>query len=144
MSEFDGTEFKSVVTSSRGLMCRKPVVITHNKGKNKEEQTYKISSEAMNKCGFNYKDKVDIQFSPDFKVCRIIKRDRGLTLSKQTFSNPESSAVMRMLFKPDIHPNFIEITSKKDVVKIGKVVFESDKEQYEDGVLTFKLKQRSK
>jgi nucleoside-specific outer membrane channel protein Tsx len=137
---FENTEFKSVVTNSRGSTSNRPVFITHNKGKNKEEQTYKISSEAMNKCGFNYKDKVDIQFSPDFKICRIIKQDSGLTLSRQTANNPQSSAVTRMLFKSGIHPDLLNIAFEQSGTKKDKVMFENGEIEYKEGVLTFELK----
>ena len=137
---FDNIDFKSAVSNSRGAASGSPVFISHNKGEKKEEQTYKISKEAMDKCNFNYKDKVDIQFSPDFKVCRIIKSSAGLTLSQQTANNPQSSAVTRMLYKENVHPDLLKMAFDENGVETNKVMFENGDIDYKDGVLTFALK----
>lgn len=137
---FDNIDFKSAVSNSRGAASGSPVSITHNKGEKKEEQTYKISKEAMDKCNFSYRDKVDIQFSPDFKVCRIIKTSAGLTLSQQTANNPHSSAVTRMLYKENIHPDLLKMAFDENGVETNKAMFENGKIDYKDGVLTFELK----
>ena len=137
---FDDIDFKSAVSNSRGAASGSPVSITHNKGEKKEEQTYKISSDAMNKCGFKYKDKIDIQFSPDFRVCRVMKSSTGLTLSQQTATNPQSSAVTRMLYKENVHPDLLKMAFDENRVETNKVMFENGEIDYKDGVLTFELK----
>jgi hypothetical protein len=137
---FDNLSFKSAVSNSRGSLSSSPVVITHNKGESKEEQTYKISREAMDKCGFEYKNKVDIQFSPDFKVCRIVKSLSGLTLSQQTTTNPRSSAVTRMQYKEHIHPDLLKMAFTENNVETNKAMFENGEIEYKEGILTFEIK----
>lgn len=141
---FENLDFKTVTTVGRSG-SNDLISITHNDSGSKNELIFRLSKEAMDKAGFEYKDKVIIQFAQEDTICRIVKSDEqgSVTLSKQVQNNAFSASIIRLVFKYGL-PNFLERESKKDGKKYKKVkyIHEDNMIQYniDNGQLTFKLK----
>ncbi|MCL1059663.1 hypothetical protein L2729_16965 [Shewanella gelidimarina] len=145
---FDNLDFKTVTSVGRSG-SNDLISITHNDSGSKSELMFRLSKEVMDKAGFEYKDKVIIQFAQEDSICRILKSDEqgSVTLSKQVQKNPLSASIIRLTFKYGL-PNFLERESKRDSKEYKKVkyVHEDEKIQYDSniGQLTFKLKLEEK
>lgn len=145
---FENLDFKTVTSVGRSG-SNDLISITHNDSGSKSELMFRLSKEAMDKAGFEYKDKVIIQFAQEDSICRILKsEDQGsVTLSKQVQKNPLSASIIRLTFKYGL-PNFLERESERDGKEYKKVkyVHEDNMIQYgaDVGQLTFKLKLEEK
>ncbi|WP_260847956.1 hypothetical protein [Shewanella algae] len=141
---FDNLDFSTITTAGRSK-SGDLVSITHSDSGKKNELMFRLSKEAMDKSGFEYGDKVVIQFAANDSVCRIMKSDSSgsVTLSKQVQTNPMSAAIIRMTFKYGM-PNFLEKEQANHTTELVKVryVHEDKQIQYDKdvGQVTFKLK----
>lgn len=142
-SEFEG-DFETINASGRSS-SNDLVSISHTKGAKKQEVIFRINREAMNLAKLNYKDKVQIQFANNNTVCRILKTDKGgsVTLSQQISNNELSAAIIRLIYKPSI-PNFLELENDKrdqdePLTKV-KYIHEDKMIEYGEAQITFKLK----
>jgi hypothetical protein len=146
MSMFSNLEdsFETINASGRSS-SNDLVSISHVKGSKKEEVIFRINREAMNKAELNYKDKVQIQFADNNSVCRILKTDKGgsVTLSQQISNNDLSAGIIRLIYKPSI-PNFIEMENKNGLqtepLTRVKYIHENEMIEYGNSQITFKLK----
>lgn len=141
---FDNESFKSVTTGARTAIGNAPVSIIQSiKKDDKQEQIYRLTREALDQAKLAYKDKVEILFNPDNTVCRIQRASTGgVTLSQQVANNSNSAAVIRLTFRPNVHPDLLERARKEmKNSEIEKARFEHKEAriQYEDGSITFEL-----
>lgn len=139
---FDSIKFRPVMASSRAK-AYDLISVTHSKITKKNELTVRISREAMDKAGLDYKDKVLLQFSPEGDICRIEKTEGShtLTLSQQTAKNDMSPGILRVIVKPGM-PNYLEKESQKESKSFVKVkyVHEDEMIEFKPNIITFKLK----
>ncbi|MEI4971552.1 hypothetical protein ACET9E_10005 [Aeromonas caviae] len=137
---FDNLKFKAVTTT--GKSTSEPVSITHSFKTKKNELLFRISSEVMEQCNFQYQDKVQILFASDNTVCRIQKSDKPgcVTLSQQSKKSEASPAIIRLSFRPGL-PDFLTQESKvarKQFCRV-KYLHKDDLIEFKDGCLTFQL-----
>lgn len=137
---FDNLKFKAVTTA--GKSSSELVSITHSFKTKKNELLFRISNEAMEKCGFQYQDKVQILFADGNTVCRIMKSDKPgcVTLSQQTKKSDTSPAVIRLSFRAGL-PDFLAQESKGTDKKLNRVKYlhKDDMIEFKEGCLTFQL-----
>ncbi|EOE6053748.1 hypothetical protein ACKJ8N_001510 [Vibrio cholerae] len=140
---FDSIDFESVTIGSRRSSANEQVTITHLTKKNgTQEHIYRLSRDTLDKLGLVYGDRVDILYSTDHSVCRIQKVDKGgLKLGQQVKDNENSAALVRVVFRPEIHPDLLSKAKEKrnperDKCKYG---FKDKRIEYKEGCLTFEL-----
>ncbi|EHU0373379.1 hypothetical protein NMT24_002341 [Vibrio cholerae] len=101
-----------------------------------------MSRDTLDKLGLVYGDRVDILYSKDQSVCRIQKVEKGgLKLGQQIKDNENSAALVRVVFRPEIHPDLLSKAKEKrnperDKCKYG---FKDKRIEYKEGCLTFEL-----
>ncbi|AFC58305.1 hypothetical protein [Vibrio cholerae] len=141
---FDSIDFESVTIGSRRSSANEQVTITHLTKKNgTQEHIYRLSRDTLDKLGLVYGDRVDILYSKDQSVCRIQKVEKGgLKLGQQVKDNENSAALVRVVFRPDTHPDLLSKAKnirnpERDKCKYG---FKDNRIEYKEGCLTFELK----
>ena len=140
---FDSIDFESVTKGSRRASSNEPVTITHSTKKNgTQEHIYRLSRKTLDKLSLVYGDRVDILYNKDQTVCRIQKVDKGgLKLGQQVKDNENSAALVRVVFRPDTHPDLLTMAKsiskpERDKCKYG---FKDERIEYKEGCLTFEL-----
>jgi hypothetical protein len=137
---FDNLNFKAVTAA--GKSSSELVSITHSFKTKKNELLFRISHEAMERCGFQYQDKVQLLFANDNTVCRIMKSDKpgSVTLSQQTKKSDTSPAIIRLSFRAGL-PDFLAQESKGTNKTFNRVKYlhKDDMIEFKDGCLTFQL-----
>ncbi|MCG6238909.1 hypothetical protein [Vibrio diabolicus] len=140
---FDSIDFESVTRGSRRTSVSEPITITHSTKKDgSQEHIYRISRETLDKLGLVYGDRVDILYSKDKTVCRIQKVAKGgLKLSQQVKGSENSAALVRVVFRPEIHPDLLSMAKDIRNPERDKCKFahKEDRIEYKEGCLTFEL-----
>ncbi|WP_418641705.1 hypothetical protein ACNUDM_11665 [Vibrio chaetopteri] len=142
---FDSMSFKSVTTGARTAIGNAPVSVTQAcKKDGKQEQIYRLTREALDEAKLEYKDKVEILYNAESTVCRIqkSKTGSGVTLSQQISNNPNSAAIIRLTFRPNVHPDLLERARKETENQDKDKARYEHKEgriDYQEGSVTFEL-----